>query len=310
LPQYEAGGRENRRAGHPLRQDGLRPWDPITARLWVIRRLLEKQTYIHAVRPHNGEHIDFDASMFRDWGLPYGVTLAQLQARWLGLEPDLTQPWLSVEPEEQAPIVVARSPRYQNHWFPWKELVGEFGKHMHFVGLEPEYDQFCHECGHVARLRTNALYDVARAIAGSQVFIGNQSSPFAIAEGLKHRVIQETSLCSPDCIFHRPEAIHCYDGELDVEILGQEFTNLPFQMVSRATLSESPPNGWRVRLHGLEARSYAFDIVLDSIKTKLVHHGHPIPTNLRELIIDQSSVDMPPPPPMVPIQQLQKLVSK
>jgi hypothetical protein len=189
--------------------------------------------------------------MFRDWGLPYGVTLAQLQARWLGLEPDLSQPWLSIWSEEIIPsnqIVVARSPRYNNPFFPWKALIGTFGKHMHFVGLEAEYTEFCRENGYVPRLPVADLYDVAKAVAGCELFIGNQSSPYAICEGLKHNSILEVSLYSPDCIYRRPNARFCYDGALELEFAGKTLRTPAFTMKARATLNETPPGVRRYKL--------------------------------------------------------------
>lgn len=290
-------------------KDGLRPWDPITARLWVIRRLLEEQPYIHAVRPYNGEEIDYDASMFRDWGLPYGVTLAQLQARWLGLEPDLTQPWLQISETTPLEILVARSPRYQNHFFPWHQLVGVFGKHMHFVGLEAEYVDFCREFGYVPRLPTADLYDVAKAIASADLFIGNQSSPYAICEGLKHDSILEVSLYSPDCIYRRPNARFCCDGSLELTFAGKTLSTPAYNVKARATLNETPPGGWRCKLYGHAARGYAHAMVIEEIRGKLAKDGIPAPGDLVETMIDQSSVDMPPPPVMVPIRMLQELLA-
>jgi hypothetical protein len=290
-------------------KDGLRPWDPITARIPLIKDLLESQSYIHAVRPHNGEEIDFDATHFRRAGLPYGITLAQLQAQWLGLEPDLSWPWLSVKPEHRAPIIIARSPRYQNCFFPWRQLVKEFGAHMQFVGLDHEYVEFCREFGHVARLCTNDLHDVAKAIAGSDLFIGNQSSPYAVCEGLKHDSILEVSLQSVDCCYRRPNARFCYDGSLELTFKGRTLSTPAFAMKARATLNETPPGGWRCSLHGRTARSYAFAQVIDEIKFKLAQDGIPAPENLIETMLDQSSVDMPPPPVMVPIRMLQELLA-
>jgi hypothetical protein len=248
--------------------------------------------------------------MFRDAGLPYGVTLAQLQAQWLGLEPDLSSPWLLTGPPVDAiDIVVARTSRYGNGFFPWRQLVGEFGKHMHFVGLEHEYVDFCREFGYVARLPTADLYDVAKGIAGSALFIGNQSSPYAICEGLKHSSLLEVSPFSPDCIYRRPNARFCCDGSLELEFAGKTLSTPAYNVKARATLNETPPGGWRCKLYGHSARGYAFTPVLDEIRTKLAEDGIPAPEDLIETMIDQSSVDMPPPPVMVPIRMLQELLA-
>ena len=284
--------------------NGLRDHDPFIPRLPIIAPLLEAQDYIAAVLPFEEQVINYDASHFRRAGHPFGVTLCSLQASWLHLTPDCASPWLKVSKRTPLEIVVARSARYRNHHFPWRELVDRFGKNMHFVGLDHEYVEFCGEFGHVERLVTEDLLDVAEAIAGSELFIGNQSSPFAIAEGLKHNVILEVSLDSPDCIYRRGNAVHCHDGGLNVEILGHKFSSPPFKMMSRAHLGETPPGGWRVRVGGHTAQSYALEAVLQEIKMKLRSNGRPIPPDLNELVIEQSSVDLPPPPPMGPIIQI------
>ena len=71
-------------------KDGLRPWDPFTARIPLIAPLLETQDYIEAVLPWNGEPVDYDTCLFRDDGLPFGETLAARQAQWLQAQPGST----------------------------------------------------------------------------------------------------------------------------------------------------------------------------------------------------------------------------
>jgi hypothetical protein len=123
-------------------------------------------------------------------------------------------------------------------------------------------------------------------------------------------MIQETCLWCPDCIYPRANAIHVYDGGLDTEILGHRFQHPAFRQVAVAHPGETPPNGWRVRLHGLHIQSYSFDVILATIKSELARHNHPEPPNLRELIIRQSSTDMPPPAPMAPIEAIRSLLQK
>jgi hypothetical protein len=269
-------------------RNGLRPWDPITDRLWVIAPLLESQPYIDYVRAWNSEPIDYDACLFRDDGLPFGETLATRQAEWLRLNPDLTQPWLKVTPDPWASIIINRSARYHNHFFPWAELVRIFGNDMAFIGLPDEYNAFCEEFGKVGYLPTKSLLEAAQAIAGSELFIGNQSSCNAIAEGLKHPLIQETDLSSPDCIYPREDAVHCHDGELDFTVCGRHFTSKN-RMFVRAHRNETPPGGWKIVLGKHQANSYALDLVTIEITTKLRADGMEIPANLYELIIEQNS---------------------
>ena len=160
-------------------KDGLRDHDPLTARIPLFKGLLEAQDYIEAVLPWNEQAtIDYDTCLWREIGYPYGVTLATLQAAWLRLNPDLRTPWLDVSAASNyaGKIIINRSPRYHNDFFPWAKLVKAFGSRMLFIGLESEHEVFCHECGQVAYLPTTNLLRAARVIAGSELFIGNQSS--------------------------------------------------------------------------------------------------------------------------------------
>jgi hypothetical protein len=177
------------------------------------------------------------------------------------------------------------------------------------IRLEEEYKDFCAECGQVEYLPTKTLLEAARAIAGSELFIGNQSAPYAIAEGLKHRSILEVCLWQPDCIYRRLNAIYCYDGRLEFDFRRKKFSTPPMKMVQRAQLGETPPGGWRISINGHTARSYVFQLVLNEITTKLDESGQSVPENLNELIITQSSVDLPPPEPWAPIRRLRELIS-
>jgi len=52
---------------------------------------------------------------------------------------------------------------------------------------------------------------LGKVIAGCQLFVGNQSSPYAIAEGLKKATVQEMSTECPNCVFVRTNAVHGND---------------------------------------------------------------------------------------------------
>ena len=70
--------------------------------------------------------------------------------------------------------------------FPWPALIAQHGHRMAFVGLEPEYVEFCklQPAINVPWHKTANFLELARVINGSKVFIGNQSSSQAIALGL------------------------------------------------------------------------------------------------------------------------------
>lgn len=124
---------------------------------------------------------------------------------------------LSADPNR---IVIARSDRYQNDVFPWKRIVDHYGSKLMFVGLHEEHVKFQHAFGKVEHRPVENLYDLAQLISGSALFIGNQSMPMTIAEGLKHPTIQETSLVTPDCIYYRPNAQWVDNGKCVLPAVG------------------------------------------------------------------------------------------
>lgn len=102
------------------------------------------------------------------------------------------------------PVVIARSSRYQSKTFNWKDVYKKYGRDAVFIGSPGEHKEFCDSVGFVEYYKTENLLKVAQVIAGSELFIGNQSCPFAIAEGLKHPAILEwTDGPAQNCHFSR-----------------------------------------------------------------------------------------------------------
>lgn len=121
------------------------------------------------------------------------------------------EPWLSAVPtgESQRPVVINRSFRYRNPRFPWKEISRKYAGRMRFVGLEDEYEDWVSQFGKTAEYRpVDSAMELAQMIAGSELFIGNQSFPMSLALALNVRIVQETFDGTPDCIFHRPNVIY------------------------------------------------------------------------------------------------------
>jgi hypothetical protein len=130
---------------------------------------------------------------------------------------DDTEPWLTVpNPKKKYELIVHRSSRYHNDVFPWKKIVEKYGQTITMVGLECEHKEFCKRFGEVSYIKTENFLELAELIAGCSLFIGNQSAPFAIAEGLKKRVIQESDVLVPNCQFKRNNATYFMDGDLSL----------------------------------------------------------------------------------------------
>ena len=100
---------------------------------------------------------------------------------------------------------------------PWDK----YARDAVFVGLPDEHAAFCREVGPVTQYPTDDLLQVARVIAGAKLFVGNQSSPRAIAEGLKKPVVQEIFMHDPNCCFNRPDEWDGRDGSVHLPELGQ-----------------------------------------------------------------------------------------
>lgn len=143
----------------------------------------------------------------------HGLNLSDMVSAMLGIPAtSRTEPWLSVaETREVAPVIIHRSPRYHVEDFPWGCVVETYGRDAVFVGEEAEHRDFTARYGDVRYHRTHTYRELAEVIAGALLFVGNQSSPAAVAEGLKVNKILETvprDHWAWNCHWERPGVIH------------------------------------------------------------------------------------------------------
>lgn len=190
-----------------------------------ISALLEEQDYVWSAKYTHGTPFstDYDLNKFRkSWGTktPDMDSIYQLHGKAFGLSLD-DAPWLTVkEPVSfpNYPIICHRTPRYRNEDFPWAKICEEHRDKMMFVGTEEEHLNFSgflapHKIPH---FKTKNLLHLARVVAGAKVFIGNQSSPLAIALGLGKNVIVEEWPLNANCRIERDNAIYVMNGDVDV----------------------------------------------------------------------------------------------
>jgi hypothetical protein len=184
-----------------------------------LKPLLECQDYISGVSfEKHPTNIDYDVTGFRKhWGTG---TIVEMQAKELGIEPCIEK-WLEVKPNLnlRGKIVCCRSPRYRNDLFPWREIMDKIRDRAVFIGVHDEYGDFVQQFGNVNRFLTNNCLEIAQAIAGCDMFIGNQSSPFWIAAGLNHPLIQETCFYTPDSIVRYNGANYSIDNINPIELI-------------------------------------------------------------------------------------------
>jgi hypothetical protein len=151
----------------------------------------------------------------------YGRSSQSYAAEIADVKLNVNEPWLEVGHAisvARTPVVVNRTARYHNHRFPWHKVVDVWRHNSMFVGTKDEYElmrqQF--DWPELGFYLTSNLLELARVIAGCQMFVGNQSVAYAIAEGLKKPVIQEVFPGRPDCLFHRQGVQHGWDESFEL----------------------------------------------------------------------------------------------
>jgi glycosyltransferase involved in cell wall biosynthesis len=123
--------------------------------------------------------------------------------------------WLKCQTTKQldTPIIINRTNRYNDESFPWKQIVNKYNNLLTFVGTEDEYKKFTTKFGNVSYIKTPHIDELFQIIAGCQLFIGNQSFCYSLAEGLKKPCIQESDKWFKNCQHFRNNALIFKDGE-------------------------------------------------------------------------------------------------
>lgn len=185
-----------------------------------LRPLLERQPYIESVE--FSEVIqDHPLNGFRDHGAHGVLTDMHLATHGFDWRHRIA-PWIEVdEPLRACPVLIHRSPRYHNPNFPWADVLHQYHGSIGFCGVASEHELFCKDFGWVPLVHLPDFMSLARAIAGCDLFIGNQSSPLAIAHAMKHRVIMEVCPGSAQqhCVFQREGCMIVWDQKVEWPIL-------------------------------------------------------------------------------------------
>lgn len=211
--------------------------EPMTdAKVQSLCSLLITQPYIEDVRwLRRGETVDvnlndFRAAYFRDFkkpDFPKQRNLCEWILRTHGCDPDeQNKQWLFVEPTHVSKVIVNRTGAdrpasfiYRNHAFPWRRIVEKYSGDITFVGSPAEHKDFGRHFGLIPYHKTDNLHSLASVIAGADLFIGNQSCAYAIAEGLKKPAILEVCPWLPNCLFYRSDVIHGWDLNIDLPLV-------------------------------------------------------------------------------------------
>ncbi|HZY35212.1 MAG TPA: hypothetical protein VFE53_01110 [Mucilaginibacter sp.] len=171
--------------------------------------LIAGQPYINKVKSYEGEEVHLDLTLFRKAG--FALDKGDI-SRWnfftSGINPNLCEPWLNVNPNAQFAdyIVLARSSRYNNALIDYSFLSGY--EKLIFVGVESEYNEMKKPIPGLKWRPVSNFLELAEIIAGSKLFIGNQSFPYSLAEGLKVKRLLEV-------FYQIPNVMPCGEGGYD-----------------------------------------------------------------------------------------------
>lgn len=191
-----------------------------------IAGFLEMQDYVWRVQhtPHLPHSVDYDLNAFRKYYQTSNpdnwTSIWKLHLKAQGVDYPENKPWLTVDRPVEVPlrpIVINRTSRYHNDGFPWQRFVRKYQDKMAFVGTVTEAGEFQQTFqSRIPHIVTPTIADLARVIAGAKVFVGNQSTPLAIALGLGMNCVIEEWNANPNCRFTRHNAIYGKDSLVDI----------------------------------------------------------------------------------------------
>lgn len=138
-----------------------------------LRPLLKSQDYITSVEfSKNSKAINLD-----QWRLysHFPLNITECCALSLGITKYLKEePWIKVDKNPISSTIINRTKRYHDDSFPWKEIKNKH-KDAVFLGHVDEYNLFVDQFGYIPYYYTKNYLELARVIAGCELFIGNQS---------------------------------------------------------------------------------------------------------------------------------------
>jgi hypothetical protein len=162
--------------------------------------LLESLPYINKVYKHNGQHIDFDLDKFRLQG--FNLSALDLRKWYSYVYPDfevnlsdkLIDSNKTYDYLKDA-VVVNLTKRYRTTSIDYR-LLAQLNRPIYFVGLDEEHVLFqLYEIEHKKIVVKDALH-MSQILNSCYLFIGNQSSTFALAEQMKiNRGLEVHNVC-------------------------------------------------------------------------------------------------------------------
>jgi hypothetical protein len=184
----------------------------------MLHPLLSEQSYIHSCAVYNGaDAIDYDFDLIRTY--PFPLNRGNI-SRWyfhlFAISADLSVPWLHVKPDDSwhEHIIIARSQRYNAPAISYS-FLNKYKKKI-FIGVEAEWKEMKKTLPDIEYVPVTDFLQMASIIAGSRLFIGNQSFPFSLAEGLKvQRLLEVYHLCPNVNVEGKGANDFCYQPQFE-----------------------------------------------------------------------------------------------
>lgn len=179
--------------------------------------LLLQQPGFNKCQALQHETVHYDLSIFKAFPFDYRMSsITRYFFLTYGISGDLWNPWLHVTPNEsfRDTLVVARSSRYRSPGVDYR-FLRKYPKVV-FVGLPDEYADMKPQIPDMEYQPVANFLELAQIIAGSRLFIGNQSFPFALAEALKAKRVLEVFYQSPNVTAEGPGGYaFCYQPQFE-----------------------------------------------------------------------------------------------
>ena len=166
-----------------------------------LQPLLLHQPQIEVCDFYKNQNIDYDFDATRSQA--FAGEKGNI-ARWyfyvFAIYADLGKPWLTAPSDNRFSdtLVIARSSRYNAPNIRYSFL--QKYSNLLFVGLPAEYEAMKQQIPSLQYYPTADFLELATVINSCKLFIGNQSFPFSIAEGLKVKRLLELYHFAPNVV--------------------------------------------------------------------------------------------------------------
>lgn len=186
-----------------------------------IIMLLEQQPYLSRVEIYQDQHIDYNLDLNRQiiFQIP-NISIAASYFHRFGIEnfsTDLDTKWLTVDHAvSTSPVVISRTERYLDSGTLGNDFYDllksrNLARHGIFVGLPSEHQRFQEIFDiKIDYYPTATILDLARVIAGAELFVGNENLANAINESIKGTAFLEIQKgrFTNFCQFDRPNLFY------------------------------------------------------------------------------------------------------